>query len=90
MFLHTDFTHRFDQNSQTCERFVPFRRFKRLQLLLDQGNGTVKDKSEIAIPGERVENVILLIRGERVILDPDLSETPSALPKKHPNRVSSK
>jgi hypothetical protein len=34
----------------------------------------VKDKSEIVIPSKRVENVILLIRGERVILDADLAE----------------
>lgn len=34
----------------------------------------MKDKSELVIPSERVENVILRIRREKVILDADLAE----------------
>jgi hypothetical protein len=34
----------------------------------------LKDKSELVVPSERVENVILRIRREKVILDTDLAE----------------
>jgi hypothetical protein len=34
----------------------------------------VKNKSELVIPSERVENVILRIRRDKVILDTDLAE----------------
>jgi hypothetical protein len=44
----------------------------------------VKNKSKLVISSERIKNVILMICEGRVILNADLSETPFALPKKHP------
>jgi len=34
----------------------------------------VGDKSDVAIPAERIERSILLIRGQKVMLDRDLAE----------------